>query len=569
MRLSRRARFLVVAAFIVFANALNLPDIGRIFGLGIAEYGFATDNGTVSRITLGEPADRAGLKIGDRVAVGDHSQRARYALVRGLGAYAGAPLQLSVLGTHPHRVVLHAVHEPPSLRALVAVRFALAAFTISVATALLLMRPEPATWGFFLYCLTVVTLPGAVSNYLLPSSVRPPLIAAVSFSDVLSPIGGILFAWTFAGQHLKGRVRTIVFAAALISVVYWCLQVAAMLGAFDFPNEIDMAFDALFFAAMLPGLADSYRRDDNASRQRLKWMVTALVISVPAKYVAGALFPSYISYGQYVALISLQAILPLVAAYAMFRKRVVDVKFVLSRTLVYGTITAATAGVFALLDEILNRTFLESNVGILIEVAVALLISFSLETVKKRLDSALDAVLFRDRHLAERQICQSAAAIVHASTEETIRAALVRLPVDALHLTLAALYKADQHVYRQVYAVGESSPLPRAIDGDDILVLSLRAQLHEIRLDEVPQSAAAHSRNAILAMPIAMRGDIAGFVVYGAHRNGADLDRDEVQPLHELAKNAATALDHIEAEALRSRVAALEKMVALSVPSSP
>ena len=70
--------------------------------------------------------------------------------------------------------------------------------------------------------------------------------------------------------------------------------------------------------------------------------------------------------------------------------------------------------------------------------------------------------------------------------------------------------------------------------------------------------AAAYSLTGYARPPIVFGN---GFVVYGAHANGADIDPDELRALAGLVKNAAVAYDHLEAQALRARIAVLEAMV--------
>ena len=50
-----------------------------------------------------------------------------------------------------------------------------------------------------------------------------------------------------------------------------------------------------------------------------------------------------------------------------------------------------------------------------------------------------------------------------------------------------------------------------------------------------------------------VRHELVSFTLYGAHANGAQLDPDEVQLLEELAREAARAYDHVEAERARIR----------------
>ncbi|MFY9860316.1 MAG: hypothetical protein WAK80_07120, partial [Candidatus Cybelea sp.] len=68
-----------------------------------------------------------------------------------------------------------------------------------------------------------------------------------------------------------------------------------------------------------------------------------------------------------------------------------------------------------------------------------------------------------------------------------------------------------------------------------------------------PQNAGIYT----LAVPVTVRHELVSFTLYGAHANGAQLDPDEVVLLEELAREAARAYDHVEAERVRERYAQL------------
>jgi len=59
------------------------------------------------------------------------------------------------------------------------------------------------------------------------------------------------------------------------------------------------------------------------------------------------------------------------------------------------------------------------------------------------------------------------------------------------------------------------------------------------------------AKHYVLAVPVSVRHDLVSFTLYGAHRNGSELDPDELELLDEL--EASRAYDHIEAVRLRRR----------------
>jgi hypothetical protein len=57
----------------------------------------------------------------------------------------------------------------------------------------------------------------------------------------------------------------------------------------------------------------------------------------------------------------------------------------------------------------------------------------------------------------------------------------------------------------------------------------------------------------VLAVPVMVRHDLVSFTLYGAHRNGAQLDPEEVELLEGLANEASRSYDHVEAVRVRAR----------------
>jgi len=65
----------------------------------------------------------------------------------------------------------------------------------------------------------------------------------------------------------------------------------------------------------------------------------------------------------------------------------------------------------------------------------------------------------------------------------------------------------------------------------------------------------------VIAVPIVFRGSLDAIVLYGAHRSGEDLDPEEIDSLDALARAAAAAYDHLDAESTRLRLARMEEEV--------
>jgi hypothetical protein len=99
---------------------------------------------------------------------------------------------------------------------------------------------------------------------------------------------------------------------------------------------------------------------------------------------------------------------------------------------------------------------------------------------------------------------------------------------------------------------------PRGFDRDHNLVRFLQAGEESVWLNDVrahldPSNTAVY----VLAVPVCVRHELVSFVLYGAHRNGSQIDPDEVELLKALVREAARAYDHVEAVRTRQLITKL------------
>jgi hypothetical protein len=257
----------------------------------------------------------------------------------------------------------------------------------------------------------------------------------------------------------------------------------------------------------------------------------------------------------------------LTVGYCIVRHRILDINFVINRALVYGAVTIVIVGIFVLIDWFFTRT-LSSRLGLLADIAAALIIGVTLDRLHHRIDHLMDSVFFRRRHLAEMRMKRIAAALQHAASLSAIDSALVEEPADWLQLASAAIFRRDGQRYVRRAAIGWNETMSEELTIEDRLVLQLEAEQTPLHVDEVhwkrsdvPEGVA----HPALVMPIVIRRRLEGFALYGSHRAGEAVDPDEQKVLEGLMMGAAAAYDHLEAEALREENRRLrEERVALT-----
>lgn len=114
--------------------------------------------------------------------------------------------------------------------------------------------------------------------------------------------------------------------------------------------------------------------------------------------------------------------------------------------------------------------------------------------------------------------------------------------------------------YFRRFDLGWGDQTSQSLHPDDALVLQLQGAAVPLRLRDVGSSGIIFpiggARPAV-AVPMLVRNQLVGVVFYGPHTSGAELDADELHSIEMLVQSAASANDHLEAEALRAKVAEL------------
>jgi hypothetical protein len=240
------------------------------------------------------------------------------------------------------------------------------------------------------------------------------------------------------------------------------------------------------------------------------------------------------------------------------RLRVMDVNFVINRALVFGSLSVAVIAFISLLDWLFSRVISLGRFTVGVELLATIAIGFLLDRINRLVERTVEAVFFRRRRDAESYVRRAAAALPYATDEEAISEGLVQVPVGAMDLAAGALYRraAGGARFEGVATSAETIVAPPGFASNHLLVRMLLSGEKRMWLDEVrayldPANAAIY----VLAVPVMVRHELVSFTLYGAHRNGAQLDPEEVVLLEELASEASRAYDHVEAVRVRERYA--------------
>lgn len=566
-------RTFVVVALSLLVLAAGGLDFRRIW-IPIGIFGYSQNgDGVITFVASGSPASKAGIQVGDSIDMRSTPAQFKYAVAEAGTLESGQSATFGLVHNGARRsVTLTAIPQVTEAQQIyIAYRIAVlgvALLYIFLGAALVLLRPSLMTWGFFVYCLANAPFTFYAIELFFPFP-WPFVVWGVNWLLIAGgDIGLVIFALCFLNEPITGwrfsALRTTPWLLSLLLIfgIAWTYEWGWVGGA---PGELFsrtyIALQALWSLAVLLLFVDTYVRARGADRQRIRWVVVGFGLSLAAQVVYQFLAldvpgsPIWLSH-----LLQLFAVVvPLTVAYAVIKHRVIDVSFVVSRTLVYGVLTSLLVGAFALTDWLFMDKLKLARLGAVAEMGIAVAGGFWFNGLHRRVDSFIDAIFFRQRHRAELQLARNAAALPFVTTANAVAEALVTEPVRSLSLASAALFRREKDgTYLREDSVGwQDSDLIRLDDSDDRLLALMQTELGPLSLYEHPwrdKDVPSGPAHPVVALPIIVRRELAAVVFYGAHIHGEALDPDEIKAIAGLASGAAAAYDHLEAEAIKREV---------------
>jgi len=566
----------MLGAFVLVSTLPNIHyawDPGYNYGLSV------TPQLTVDGVVPGDSADRAGVRVGDKI----DQQSLSYADL--LGFFGSEPTAgervTATFLRGDRRLTVHLIAEQGAptfyTRVIVPIKRIVSLVFIFIGALLVLRRPGRMTWSFYLFALGSTTATAFVYGRLPPPEYNA-LNAALYAIYGGASTAFLGFACRFPTDQVTGWrhiidrwVPFVYVTAASLGALSWLSRDHAIAVPFRTIYRISNILDYFLIALGVVVLLATYAKE-REQRQRIKWLIASLVLaglSIAFIDFLSPLFPTIPgvlqTYWNPDDLAILNIFVPLAVAYAVLHHRVLDVNFIISRALVYAVLTSMVVALFAVLDWFFVRKLLATNLGVLIEIAVAIALGFWLNAVHRRVDGVVDRVFFRRRYLAELRLARIAAVLPHATSEASVDSLLISEPTDAFELASAALFaRSPDGTYARKTAIGWGDDCTIGLGADDPVVLHLRSGLALVRLSEVRWPRDDLPRGAgypALALPIVVRNHVVAIALYGAHKNQADLDPDEISAISNLAPGAGAAYDHLQAESMQREVDLLKSKV--------
>jgi hypothetical protein len=311
-----------------------------------------------------------------------------------------------------------------------------------------------------------------------------------------------------------------------------------------------IALGVLFFWAILL----AWRQAQGESRIRLQWIL-ATIGTIVAVFLIGALNylsgnpipPEDLSLVQNGAAFAAEIGL----AYAILRRRIFDFGLAVNRTLVFGIVGAILLAAFQVANAVVSQFlhFDDKYKTTLLSAILAVAVYLSFNQLKKVVEQVVDRVFFGSWAASD----QDLKAFVAQAKQATDADALATLFVAALdRFTEGA--RCALFIRRGAAFVRSEATLadvPDDVGVNDEAVLAMLADRKALRLRDSTSSI-----RAALAVPMANRGGLFGFVLLGARPDGAPYRTDQIATLEYATRELGLDLYALQLERLAEEAAA-------------
>lgn len=530
--------------------------------------GTATTVPFITRVTVlpGSPAGRAGLRTGDFVDARHLSAPDRFRWYTSTWP-VGARVQLLVLrGAVTRRLSVVVEASPITWQSWLNVVAVI--WLLLFAAVIAWRRPDSAEARTLALLLVLNTFGAAFypGNWVTPWPAIDAVLAAFGHTIFLAGIALLAtYAMLFVRPPTFSRrvLASLTYGAACIGALYAVVYVAGVWTLTADPAQAwyagtlpQLVAGPLIFSLPVLCALVTFAQARGAERARIAWVTVSLAPFYLGTAVYGALaaFDHELNIPALSFLFNESLFLaPLGLTYALLNRQILGVGFALSRAAVFSAVSLLVVGAFVLAEWLAGLWFSAANstANLAITAAIAAGLALSLRFLYTRIDALLDAVLFRRQRQARALVARMIAGLPYAESAESIAGVVVRGVCESFGLTSGALFRRRQEGgYERAASHGWSPGQQIAPPDLQRLSVALEGAPSLLALSNFPfeylESMPRANAGPIVGVPLYVRRQLAGFVLYSGHADGTALDPEERALLVELGAAASRGYDALE-----------------------
>ena len=347
----------------------------------------------------------------------------------------------------------------------------------------------------------------------------------------------------------------------LIWVAPWCLGWIWLSPDTVLGPIISMGAIAALLLCLL-AFADAWRHIQGEPRQRLRWLIAAMTI-----VLAGFSVSVLLSFGVFGDTTNAETLANLVNSilvavgiitltYAVLRHRVIDVGFVISRTLVFAVFTGLLLVLFAAVEWLVDHFvhFRQRESSVLMNGAIAVAMYLVFHRVRYGIERLVEGVFFRASHAKQMGLQHFLETAPNFSEPDALAGALLKA-VDAYAGSRGSgIYRRDK-TGRFVLDKSTLDQLPRVLAADTEVIIELKTSHKPYQFGRLGFELAA------LALPVVRRAELVGFLAVSAKTDRTLYRPDEIETLVRTVQQVSSDLYALQLEHFQQRSQELEQQV--------
>jgi hypothetical protein len=308
---------------------------------------------------------------------------------------------------------------------------------------------------------------------------------------------------------------------------------------------------------------DAWRHVQGEPRQRLRWVSAAMAIALAGYSVA--VFFSLGVFGENTTTALVFATLGnailvsggiITLTYAVLRHRVIDVGFVISRTLVFAVFTGLLLVLFAAAEWLVDHFvhFRQRESSVLLDGAIAVAMYLAFHRVRHGVERLVEGVFFRASRAKQLELQHFLQTAPNFSDPDALAGALLKA-VDAYAGSRGSgIYRRDK-TGRFVLEKSTLDELPRALAADAEVIIELKTSRKPYQFSRLGFELAA------LALPVVRRAELVGFMAVSAKSDRTLYRPDEIENLVRTVQQVSSDLYALQLESFQQQYQVLEQQV--------
>ena len=428
--------------------------------------------------------------------------------------------------------------------------------------------PLNRAFGFTALTIGLWTLALAWGRFQ-PASFETAIRAAFGAGS-LCPFGILLFVEHFGstGTVHKRRLRLLAVVAITLSALSfspWMVtgvtrEAYGMRPLYGFLHPLFASYIVLTFALAATTLTQQYQRLVGLQKIQAGHLFLAFIVPGVLAAATNVFMPlvagtsAYNGLGPVFSLIMIAMV-----AHAIIRHRLMDIRVVIRRGVVYLVTFLSSAALFVIL-------LFGSNFLLPLEhgfsgrdIVLALIVAVAFQSVKSRVQHLLDLYLYREPYDYARTVREASRALTATIDLQELLGHVGRALVSTLRPEGMSIYLLDpeDHEFRLAWSAGSGASVPTASIASP-LISTLTADRQLIFRDEIG-GARPTDRDRLLADldgfraevvgPLIEENALIGFLVLGAKRSGDPYFSNDADLLTTLANQAAVAVRNAQTHA--------------------